>query len=139
MATPDQRRFPRVEFFFVPDANEQLPVWVFKPESETIGRAGVVVNLSGGGLQIAVSADEPLLAQHYEMRLLLGEDEGVPLFSAQVRRVWSRPLNVSAQLGGFEFETNSSDAEQFLLVQTAHVASRRWVRCVLVERMTALA
>lgn len=139
MTTPDQRRFPRVEFFLVPDANEQLPVWVFKPESETVGRAGVVVNLSGGGLQIAVGAQEPLQARHYELRLLLGEDEGVPLFCADVRRVWSRPLNCSAQLGGFEFETNSSDAEQFLLVQTAHVAARRWVHCVLVERMTALA
>ncbi|MBL8277280.1 MAG: PilZ domain-containing protein [Pelomonas sp.] len=139
MTTPDQRRFPRVEFFLVPDANEQLPVWVIKPESETVGRAGVVVNLSGGGLQIAVSAQEPLQAHHYELRLLLGEDEGVPLFCADVRRVWSRPLNCSAQLGGFEFESNSSDAEQFLLVQTAHVAARRWVHCVLVERMTALA
>ena len=139
MAAPDQRRFPRVEFFLLPEANEQLPVWVIKPDSAADGRAGVIVNLSGGGLQIAVSAEEPLLAQHYEMRLLLGEDEGVPLFSAQVRRVWSRPLNCSAQLGGFEFETNSSEAEQFLLVQTSHVASRRWVRCVLVERMTALA
>ena len=55
MTTPDQRRFPRVEFFLVPDANEQLPVWVIKPESETVGRAGVVVNLSGGGQQIATS------------------------------------------------------------------------------------
>ena len=70
MTTPDQRRFPRVEFFLVPDANEQLPVWVFKPESETVGRAGVVVNLSGGGLQIAVGAQEPLQARHYELRLL---------------------------------------------------------------------
>lgn len=139
MQTPDQRRFPRVEFFLVPEAQEQLPVWVFKPESARDGRAGVVINLSGGGLQIAVSAEEPLAAQHYELRLLLGEDEGVPLFSADVRRVWSRPLNCSAQLGGFEFESNNSEAEQFLLVQTAHVAERRWVHCVLLERMTALA
>lgn len=139
MATPDQRRYPRVEFFFVPQANEQLPVWVIKPERETIGRAGVVVDLSEGGLQIAVEADEPLVAQHYELRLLLGEDEGVPLFTADVRRVWSRPLNCSAQLGGFEFASTSSDAEQFLVAQTAHVATRRRVHCVLVERMTALA
>lgn len=139
MTSTDQRRFPRVEFFLVPEANEQLPVWVFKPEREALARAGVVVNLSSGGLQIAVSAQEPLLAQHYEMRLLLGEDEGVPLFTADVRRVWSRPLNCSSQLGGFEFETPSSDAEQFLTMQTAHVAARRWVHCVLLERMTALA
>ncbi|MDG0852250.1 PilZ domain-containing protein [Roseateles puraquae] len=139
MTSPDQRRYPRVEFFLVPEAHEQLPVWVIKPESATDGRAGVVVNLSEGGLQIAVSADEPLQGQHYEMRLLLGEDDGVPLFSADVRRVWSRPLNCSAQLGGFEFASHSSEAEQFLVAQTAHVTARRWVHCVLVERMTALA
>ena len=139
MTATDQRRFPRVEFFLVPQPQEPCPVWVIKPESEASGRAGVVVNLSGGGLQLITSAEPPLDARHYELKLLLGEDEGVPLFSADVRRVWSQPVNHSAQLGGFEFESSHSQAEEFLVVQTAHVATRRWVRCVLRERMTALA
>jgi len=63
----------------------------------------------------------------------------VPLFSADVRRVWTRPLSRIVQLGGFEFESANSQAEEFLLAQTAHVTARKWVRCVLVERMTALA
>ena len=63
----------------------------------------------------------------------------MPLFSADVRRVWTRPLSRIVQLGGFEFESANSQAEEFLLAQTAHVTARKWVRCVLVERMTALA
>lgn len=135
----DQRRSPRVEFFLVPAEHEQLPVWVIKPESLSESRGGVVVNLSEDGLQILTAAEPPLDAQHYELRLLLGEDEGVPLFSASVRRVWSRPLSKIVQLGGFEFETSNSEAEEFLLAQTAQITARKWVRCVLVERMTALA
>ncbi|KQV88959.1 MULTISPECIES: PilZ domain-containing protein [unclassified Roseateles] len=135
----DQRRFPRVEFFLVPDEHEQLPVWVIKPEGLAEKRGGVVVNLSEAGLQILAAAEPPLDAQHYELRLLLGEDEGVPLFSAEVRRVWTRPLSRIVQLGGFEFESPNSQAEEFLLAQTAQITARKWVRCVLVERMTALA
>jgi len=135
----DQRRFPRVEFFLVPSEHEQLPVWVIKPEGLSDARGGVVVNLSEAGLQILSAVEPPLDAQHYELRLLLGEDEGVPLFSAAVRRVWSRPLSQLVQLGGFEFESANSQAEEFLLAQTAQITARKWVRCVLVERMTALA
>jgi len=135
----DQRRSPRVEFFLVPAEHEQLPVWVIKPEGLAEARGGVVVNLSEAGLQILASAEPPLDAQHYELRLLLGEDEGVPLFSASVRRVWTRPLSRIVQLGGFEFDSPNSEAEEFLLAQTAQITARKWVRCVLVERMTALA
>jgi hypothetical protein len=139
MAVTDQRRSPRVEFFLVPEEHEQLPVWVIKPESMADARGGVVVNLSEEGLQILTAAEPPLDAQHYELRLLLGEDEGVPLFSASVRRVWSRPLSRIVQLCGFEFESSNSQAEEFLRTQTAQITARKWVRCVLVERMTALA
>ncbi|MGQ3051336.1 MAG: PilZ domain-containing protein [Roseateles sp.] len=135
----DQRRFPRVEFFLVPDEHEQLPVWVIKPEGLAAERGGVVVNLSEAGLQILAAAEPPLDAEHYELRLLLGEDQGVPLFTADVRRAWSRPLSRIVQLGVFVFDSPNSEAEQFLLAQTAQITARKWVRCVLVERMTALA
>ncbi len=135
----DQRRSPRVEFFLVPAEHEQLPVWVIKPEGMADARGGVVVNLSEEGLQVLTAAEPLLDAQHYELRLLLGEDEGVPLFSASVRRVWSRPLSRIVQLCGFEFESSNSEAEEFLRTQTAQITARKWVRCVLVERMTALA
>ena len=139
MSTTDQRRFPRVEFFLVPDEHEQLSVWVIKPEGLAGERAGVVVNLSEAGLQILTATEPALDARHYELRLLLGEDEGVPLFSADVHRVWSQPLSRSVQVGGFEFTSPNSEAEEFLLAQTAQITARQWVRCVLVERMTALA
>ena len=135
----DQRRCPRVEFFLVPDAHEQLPVWVIKPAGLSQARGGVVVDLSAAGLQILSAAEPALDAPAYELRLLLGEDEGVPLFSAGVRRIWSRPLSSQVQLGGFEFEAPNSQAEEFLLAQTVQVSARRSVRCVLVERMAAAA
>lgn len=135
----DQRRSPRVEFFLVPEEHEQLPVWIIKPQSLADARGGVVVNLSEEGLQILTAAEPPLDARHYELRLLLGEDDGVPLFSASVRRVWSRPLSQIVQLCGFEFESANSEAEEFLRTQTAQITARKWVRCVLVERMAALA
>ena len=135
----DQRRSPRVEFFLVPAEHEQLPVWIFKPEGLADARAGIVVNLSEEGLQILIAAEPSLDAQHYELRLLLGEYDGVPLFSAAVRLVWSRPLSRIVQVGGFEFESANSQAEEFLRTQTAQITARKWVRCVLVERMTALA
>jgi hypothetical protein len=135
----DHRRFPRVEFFLVPAEHEQLPVWVIKPEGLSDARGGVVVNLSEAGLQVLAAAEPALEAQHYELRLLLGEDEGVPLFSAAVRRVWTRPLSQLVQLCGFEFEAPNSQAEEFLRTQTAQITARKWVRCVLVEQMAALA
>lgn len=137
MSASDQRRFPRVEFFLVPDAHEQLPVWVIKPEGLAGARGGVVVNLSEAGLQILAAAQPALEAEHYGLRLLLGEGEGVPLFSADVRRVWTRPLSSRVQLCGFEFSAANSQAEEFLLAQTAQITARRWVRCVLLERTTA--
>lgn len=137
--TIDQRRSPRVEFFLVPSEHEQLPVWVIKPEGLADARGGAVVNLSEDGLQILAAAEPAMDAQHYELRLLLGEDEGVPLFSAAVRLVWSRPLSQLVQLCGFEFESSNSQAEEFLRTQTTQITARKWVRCVLVERMTALA
>jgi len=130
-APHDQRRFPRVEFFLVPAEQEQLPVWVIKPEPLADQRGGLVLNLSEGGLQIATAVEPPLDAEHYELRLLLGEDEQVALFNGPVRRVWSRPLTQRAELSGFEFEVPNSLAEQFLLTQTRNIAARQWVRCVL--------
>lgn len=135
----DQRRFPRVEFFLVPSEHEQLPVWVIKPEGLAQARGGLVVNLSEAGLQILAAAHPALDAEHYDLRLLLGEDDGVPLFSALVRRVWSRPVSQHVQLGGFEFESANSQAEEFLRTQTVQITARKWVRCVLVDQATAWA
>lgn len=134
-----RRRHERVEFFLVPVAREQIPVWVIKPASQAEAAGGVVLDLSERGIRVLTRTEQPLAGTLYEVRLLLGEDEGVPLFSASVRRVWSRPLSRIVQLCGFEFESSNSQAEEFLRTQTAQITARKWVRCVLVERMTALA
>lgn len=135
----DQRRSPRIDFFVVPDDEPQLPGWVTHPPGAAEPRGGIVVNLSEDGLQVMCAAEPVLDAPHYELRLLLGEDGDTPLFTASVRRVWTRPLSRIVQLCGLEFESDSSQAEEFLRVQTTQVSARKWVRCELVERMTSLA
>jgi hypothetical protein len=135
----DNRRFPRVEFFLVPEAHEEVPDWAIKAQNPSGARGGVVVNLSEAGLQVLCAAEPVLDAPRYELRLLLGEENPVPLFNATVRRVWTRPLSKIVQLCGFEFESENSQAEEFLLAQTVQVTPRRWVRCELVERVTATA
>lgn len=130
-ALEDQRRFQRVEFFLVPDAHEQLPVWIFKPQELAEERAGVVLNISEGGLQIMTGATPPLEGTHFELRLLVGEDDQAARFQGPVKRVWRREHTGRSELGGFEFATPNSLAEEFLASQSANVAARQWVRCVL--------
>lgn len=133
----DLRRSPRLEFFLVPTEQEQLPVWVFKPQALAAARAGLVLNLSEGGLQILTALEPGLAGTHYELKLLLGEDEGVALFDGPVRLVWRDALGARGQLCGFEFELPNSLAEQFLQTQARQIAARQWVRCVLAERVTS--
>lgn len=129
-AAGDQRRGNRVEFFWVPADHEPLPVWVFKPRTLQHERAGLVLNLGEGGLQVLTSGplDEP--HDRYQLSLLLGEDEGVPLFHGPVQRLWTRELG-RGHLSGLAFAAPNSLAEQFLLAQSAHVSTRPWVGCVL--------
>lgn len=125
------RKDPRVEFFLVPVDREQVPVWVFKPETDSTAHAGVVANVSRGGLQVLTLSDAPLNAQHYEVKLLLDEDEGVPPFKGPVRRIWTESLTSLINTNGFEFEVLNSSAEQFLAAFKVSAHQQRWVRCVL--------
>ncbi|MEJ6006776.1 hypothetical protein WG899_14575 [Paucibacter sp. AS339] len=131
-ATIDQRKDQRVEFFLIPVQREQVPVWVFKPEQDQQGHAGVIANVSKGGLQILSIAETPLTAKHYELKLLLDEQQGIEPFTAQLRRAWSESLTALLDVNGFEYLHSDSAAAEFLNNFESFARRKIWVRCVLI-------
>ena len=130
----EQREYERVEFQLTPVEPAPVPVWVFQPKPSA--KAGLVMNLSQSGLQIMTSAEHPLTADHYEVRLLVDDDQELVDFSGPVRRVWTRELGEPSQLSGFEFEHPDSPTSNFLQHHSLHGQDQAFVRCVLVERKT---
>lgn len=127
----DHRSHRRVEFFLVPDDRERVPVWVFKPTDAIDAIAGLVMNLSEGGLQVQTASDDAMDREAYEIQLLLGEDERVARFHGRVTRVWTREAVSAGWLSGFSFDDDHSSAEDFIRVYQVGVPDRRWVRCLL--------
>jgi len=130
-ATIDKRKDQRVEFFLIPVEREQVPVWVFKPEQDIEGHAGVVANVSKGGLQILTNAEVPLAAGRYQLKLLLDEGQGIQPFSAQLRRAWSESLTALVDVNGFEYLDSDNSAAEFLSSFERFAQRKVWVRCVL--------
>lgn len=135
----DLRQFARTDFLAAQHDAESLPGWVFKPVQFSRGPAGLVLNMSDGGLQVLTSAAEPLTDDRYEVVLLLGradtdsDDEQVSWFNGVVERKWSRPVPRMGILHGMCFVARNSTAEQFLAAHEAALDSGQWVRCVLLK------
>ncbi|HEY8877231.1 MAG TPA: hypothetical protein VIN03_06690 [Roseateles sp.] len=133
------RQFPRTDFLAAQHDADSLPGWVFKPVQFSRGPAGLVLNMSDGGLQVLTSAAEPLTDDKYEVVLLLGRadaedgDEQVSWFNGVVERKWSRPVPRMGILHGMCFTARNSTAEQFLNGHKAALESGQWVRCVLLK------
>lgn len=135
----DNRQYPRIDFLAAQHDAESLPGWVFKPVQFSQGPAGLVLNMSDGGLQVLTSAAEPLTEAKYEVVLLLGradiddEDEQVSWFNGVVERKWSRPVPRMGILHGMSFTARNSTAEQFLKGHQMELENGHWVRCVLLK------
>ena len=135
----DLRQHVRTDFLAAQHDAESLPGWVFKPVQFSQGPAGLVLNMSDGGLQVLTSATEPLADSRYEVVLLLGRsdmdchDEQVSWFNGVVERKWSRPVPRMGILHGLCFTARNSTAEQFLTSHQAALESGQWVRCVLLK------
>uniref|UniRef100_UPI0034E93904 hypothetical protein n=1 Tax=Enterococcus faecium TaxID=1352 RepID=UPI0034E93904 len=54
------RQHVRIDFLGAQHDADSLPGWVFKPVQFSRGPAGLVLNMSDGGLQVLTSAAEPL-------------------------------------------------------------------------------
>lgn len=119
---------------------ETLPAWVFKPVSFGEGPAGLVLNLSDGGLQLLTSGTEPLDDARYEVVLLVGpanvepqDDEQLHFSNAIVQRAWSRPAPRMGILHGMRIISSDSSSEAFLSEQQQALDNGMWVRCVLLK------
>ncbi len=137
----DQRLSTRTDFLGAQHDADSLPGWVFKPVHFSQGPAGLVLNLSDGGLQVLTSGTEPLAAGRYEVLLLLGrcdaepqDDEQVSWFNGVVEHAWSRPVPRMGILHGLRFVSRNSTAEQFLEKHQAALEAGQWVRCVLLRK-----
>ena len=128
----EHRSHRRVEFFLVPGQREHVPVWVFKPADAVEAIAGLVMNLSGGGLQVLTAPGDAPQDAGYEIQLLLGEAETVQRFRGRVTRVWTREAVSAGWLSGFRFDDERSSAEDFIRTYQGATPERRWVRCLLV-------
>ena len=135
----EHRQFMRTDFLAAQHDADSLPGWVFKPVQFSQGPAGLVLNLSDGGMQVLTSAAEPLTDDRYEVVLLLGRadmethEEQVSWFNGIVERKWSRPVPRMGNLHGLCFTARNSTAEQFLQGHQAALDSGHWVRCVLLK------
>jgi hypothetical protein len=130
----EHRHHRRVECFLVPSQREAIPVWVFKPADAVDAVAGLVVNLSEGGLQVLTGPGPAPDRAAYEIQLLLGEAEAVPRFRGRVTRVWTREGQGAGWLSGLHFDDAQSSAEVFIRRWRSSLPERGWVRCVLVPR-----
>ncbi len=133
------RQHTRTDFLAAQHDADSLPGWVFKPVQFSQGPAGLVLNISDGGLQVLTSAAEPLDDSRYEVVLLLcradadTDDEQVSWFNGVVERKWSRPVPRMGILHGLCFVARNSTAEQFLAGHRAALESGQWVRCVMLK------
>ena len=109
-------------------------MWVFKPADAVHATAGLVMNVSDGGVQVLTASDAALDRAGYEIQLLLGEDEAVPRFRGRVTRVWTHEAASAGWLSGFSFADERSSAEDFIRAYQAPAGERRWVRCLLLPR-----
>lgn len=127
----EQRQTPRTEFHRTPDGDTKLPGWVFQPVRFNNGPAGLVLNISDGGMQVITSASEDLGDGRREVVLLLGQEDEVTWFNGIVERSWTRPVEPLGHLHGFRFVSRNSTAEKFLLNYKEELDEGHWVRCVL--------
>lgn len=127
----EQRQHPRVDLLQPPTEQTPLPGWVFQPVRFNNGPAGLVLNISDGGLQVLTSASEDIGDGRREVVLLLGQQDEVTWFNGVVERSWTRPLPGFGNLHGFKFVSRNSTAEKFLLNYKEELDEGHWVRCVL--------
>lgn len=135
----EQRKHRRLGISLVAaerDEGDQIPVWVFKEEPEADGpferRSGFILNVSEGGMQVLTSAEEPLVAERYEIQLLVGE-KTVSAGVGVARRVWSRPVSKLGNVNGFEYEVRSAATQEFMARHGSSVANpQNLMPCLLI-------
>ena len=134
----EKRKDRRVEFFLVPAAHKLFPVWVFKPENESEAHAGLILNISSGGVQILTDRRRPLEAGRYTLHVLSQEAEGAgSRLETTVARLWTHPECSLYERSGFGFESGADRLLQYLDAHVPQVEDHDWLRCTLTEAAQA--
>lgn len=127
------RQHPRVSFFSPTNERGLLPDWAFRKVEFNKAPAGLVMNISDGGLQVLISASEVVGAGRHDVVLLMGEEaeDAVTWFNGIVETAWQRPLGDFGLLLGLRFVKRNSTAEKFLMNYKVEPGTNVWLRCVL--------
>lgn len=133
----ENRKFERTQFFLVQKEKDFLPVWVFKPEDNPSGIAGVLVDVSEGGLQILTQKVESVTGQRFEMSLInqIGGDE-IRLPPGTIDLVWSNDVGSTYTKCGFTFSSYSGDEIALLIAHNSDEGDK-FMRCILRETSVA--
>ncbi|WP_395008949.1 PilZ domain-containing protein [Undibacterium sp.] len=133
----ENRQFERTQFFLVQKEKDFLPVWVFKPEDNPSGIAGVLIDVSAGGLQILMQKVAPAKGQRYEMSLInqIGGDEA-RLPPGTIDLVWSDDVGSTYTKCGFTFSSYSDDEIAMLIAHNIDDGDK-FMRCILRETSVA--
>jgi hypothetical protein len=129
----ENRKFERTQFFLVQKDKDFLPVWVFKPEDNPSGMAGVLVDVSEGGLQILMQKSTLSAGQQFEMLLInqIGGDE-TRMAPGLIDLVWSQDLGSTYTKCGFTFNSHTHEEIKMLIAHTLD-GENKFMRCVLRE------
>lgn len=149
MNLSENRTYKRVQFFILAAVHEIQPVWVFNNENPGTALAGLIVDMSEGGIQILTGADESPRNTQYKLKFLLDEkvegsapgklDEQFVSESnksesldCRIQYVWSRSESGLHIRTGFTFIDPIEPRVLDLLNQISY-GEQRYVRCSLEE------
>ncbi|NVO04473.1 MAG: hypothetical protein HXX19_00150 [Rhodoferax sp.] len=94
----EKRANARSQFFLLQSGGEPHSFYAFRPEDAADAVPALVVDLSGGGLQILTANAKGLAQQSYQLELVTNGRVGSGKHY-RVHAVWSRPDGVNVRTG----------------------------------------
>ena len=124
---PEKRVNPRSQFFLLQSNGEPVPFYSFRPEDAVDAVPALVVDLSGGGLQILTADTKELAQKSYRLELVTGGRVGGGK-QYDVHAVWSRQDGVNMRTG-FASDEGSTLLEEIAVLLSG--SEGKVLRCVL--------
>lgn len=125
----EKRANPRAQYFLVRKAEDYVPVFSFRSESDPTAIAAVVTDLSEGGVQILSAIATVLTSERYKLTLVIDPRKDIESRqSYDITKVWSRMEGVNV-LSGFSFAEGSSLVHD--LQEQIKDAEYQLIRCTL--------
>jgi c-di-GMP-binding flagellar brake protein YcgR len=123
----ENRVHTRAQFFRINAGHDPVAVFAFRAQSDVEAIPALVVDLSGGGVQILSNTTAPLEGSVYNLELV--PETPVPdLNFYRVQKVWSRLEGLYVKTG-FEFASGTDEGEVVLKLFSSN--KHHLLRCVL--------